>query len=123
MARRTSTRLRIQARGGRISLASVDSPRARPPRKIVENTAQPVATGRDDGLPHPQAFSLTTIQLYPQRTAICRQCEHLDTDRCSARGCCRKMRRSHDALVQAIGLGECPEGKFTPGTTPGTPGE
>ena len=65
-----------------------------------------------DGHPNPQAFSLPTIQIYPVRTATCRECPELNLVSC-ARGCCRKLSRGHSFLLNAVTDGKCPLGKFT----------
>lgn len=83
------------------------SPNHRPGREVRRKD------GRiDDGLPNPQAFSLPTIQTYPDRTATCRQCPELRLSKCS-RASCDKLSLGHAFILNAIADGNCPLGLFT----------
>ncbi len=92
--------------------AALGSPLAR------QQNQQPGAEARrkdgriDDGLPHPQAFSLPFIKTYPTRTATCRQCSELRLSKC-ARASCDKLSLGHAFIINAIADGSCPLGLFT----------
>lgn len=74
--------------------------------------AERIAGRKPDGLPNAQAFSLATIQAYPRRTAICRECPEIQLQTC-ARSCCGSMQRTHAALLNALAGGTCPRGLFS----------
>lgn len=67
---------------------------------------------RTDELPHPTAFSVPILRLYPARTAQCRQCEELRMHSCT-RGSCEKLGPTHAALLNAISDCACPLEKFS----------